>query len=153
MITEPSAVHRRLKLDFQKAVLPLRQWTVRFGQFMVHILLLLTCLQRGAAGLPTTAIFPPCSMNTPCPGMKLTLACRRGAEISPNRRDKNLIPSAPADREERESESNLGAVTSEVFYYPLAASRRRHAESLNAARLPTCLPILPVWRIKIHELR
>lgn len=86
----------------QCRVLLSRQWTVCFAQFTVHILLLLTHLQRGAAGLPTTAIPPsllpsPCSMNTPCPGMKLTLACRHGAEISPNRRDKNPIPRAPMD--------------------------------------------------------
>lgn len=34
------------------------QWTIYFGQFMVYILLLLTQLQRGAAGFPTTVIFP-----------------------------------------------------------------------------------------------
>lgn len=53
-------------------------------------------LQRGAAGLLTTAISTR-SMSTPCPGMKLTLAWRLSAEISPNRSDKNLIPQAPVD--------------------------------------------------------
>lgn len=40
------------------AVWPLWWWAIYFAQFMVDILPLLTRLQRGAAGLPTTAISP-----------------------------------------------------------------------------------------------
>lgn len=95
--------------------------------------------------------FPPGSTNTSCPAMKLTLAWRLGGEISPNRCDKNPIPWAAMGRVVREQP--WGQWRQPGFYHPLAASGERHAESLIAARLPTCSPILPVWRIKIHELR
>lgn len=55
-------------------------------------------------------------MNTPCPGMKLTLACRLGAEISPNRCDKNLIPWAAMDRVVREQPR--GHDVRQVFIIP-----------------------------------
>lgn len=75
---------------------------------------------------------PPSSMNTPCPGMKLTLACRLGAEISPNRCDKNLIPWAAMDRVVREQPWGHDV---RCFYHPLGAIRERHAESRIAAHL------------------
>lgn len=100
------------------------QRTVYSGQFTVQILLLLTRLQRG--------------------GMKLTSACRLGAEISPNRCDKNPIPRAAMGRAPRESD--LGAVTSDGFLsppHPLLAVKQAKTRGR-----PECLPtFLPVRRL------
>lgn len=68
------------------------QWPICFGQFMVHIFAASDPPPERSGGVAHNSDFLPSSMSTLCPGMKLTLACRLGAEISPNRRDKNLIP-------------------------------------------------------------
>lgn len=82
--------------------------------------------------MPATA--PP--PHPLCPGMKLTSACRLGAEISPNRCDKNPMGRAPR-------ESDLGAVTSDVFLSPphhLPAAKQAKTRR-RPERLPTFLPV------------
>lgn len=92
---------------------------------------------------------PPRSMSTPCPGMKLTLACRLGAEISPNRCDKNLIPPAPMDRAVREQPWSHDV--REVLLSPCCKQGKTCTESERSS--PVHLPAHTlVWCIKIHEL-
>lgn len=92
--------------------------------------------------------FHPCSMSTPCPGMKLTLAWRLGAEISPNRSDKNLIPQAPMDWVVREQPWSLDV--SKVLLSLCYDQRKtcRESEHSSPAHLPAHTL---VWCIKIHE--
>lgn len=140
MAEQEMAAHRCLscglypEIRWNLGAAPLQR-TIFSGQFTVKILLLLTRLQRGGAGLPATALPPP---PLPRPGMKLTSACGLGAEISPNRCDKNPIPRAAMGRAPRESD--LGAVTSDGFLSPPPSlrSRQRHADGLNACP-PSCL--------------
>lgn len=124
-------------------------WTICLGQFVVQISLLLTCIQRGGGLVPHNSDFPPRSIHTPCPGMKLTLACRLGAEISPNRRDKNQVPWTPAARAVREQP--WGHDVREVLLSP----RCKLWKACRVWTQPVCPPACHtlVRHIKIHELR